>query len=423
MDLTPGRPPKKRRVLLLPIGSSGDVNPFLWIGRTLRDRGHDVSVAANPVFGDAVRGLDLRFVPFGDESEYYALLDHPDVWHPKKGPPLVLRYAGDITLRYYEMLIRELADGPRPLVLAPSTAFGARIAQRKLGFSLLTVNLQPCILLSVGDTPILGRRLAWIRSLPAFAKRVLFEFIRTRVGLEITPGVRLACRAAEVPPPRNAFREWWQSPEGALCLWPDWFGPPQPEWPPRTTCVGFPLYDLADQVALSSELAAFLSAGPAPVLFTPGTAMSQGADFFATALAACRRAGLRAIFATKFPNSLPSPLPPEFLHVRYAPFSVLLPRCAAIVHHGGIGTTSQALAAGIPQLIRPFSHDQPDNAARVRRLGVGATIWPDEFTAENLACALASLPAIHPACKAIATRVKSSDPVDHLLSALAPHLS
>jgi UDP:flavonoid glycosyltransferase YjiC (YdhE family) len=152
--------------------------------------------------------------------------------------------------------------------------------------------------------------------------------------------------------------------------------------------------------------------------------MAQGAEFFVTALAACRRAGIRALFATKFPATLPA-LPPEILPVTYAPFSTLLPRCAAIVHHGGIGTTSQALAAGIPQLIRPFSHDQPDNAARVRRLGVGECLWPRDFTVENLAAALADSLGDEDRRKKCATfgeQLRTEASADRLLAALAPHL-
>jgi UDP:flavonoid glycosyltransferase YjiC (YdhE family) len=416
-----------RRVWLLPIGSSGDVNPFLWIGRLLHARGHAVSVVANPVFGDAIRALGLRHIPFGDEAEYHALLDHPDVWHPIKGPPLVLRYAGEVTQRYFDLLAREFAADPAselPLVLAPATAFGARLAREKFGFPLVSVHLQPCIFLTVGDTPLVGRAFGWLQELPPWAKRAFFAFVRARIGAEVNPGVRRACRTAGIAPPQNAFRDWWQSPDGGVCLWPEWFGPPQPEWGPCVANVGFPLYDLADQIALAPELEAFLAAGPPPVLFTPGTAMAQGAEFFATALAACQRANVRALFATKFPETLPA-LPPEIFHVSYAPFSALLPRCAGIVHHGGIGTTSQALAAGVPQLIRPFSHDQPDNAARVRRLGVGECLWPNQFTIENLAAALKNLlddEARKQRCATIEARLRAERPADRLLAILEPHL-
>ncbi len=414
-----------RRILLLPIGSSGDVNPFLWIGKILHARGHAVSVVANPVFGDVIRALGLRHIPFGDEAEYHTLLDHPDVWHPLKGPPLVLRYAGDVTQRYYELIASEMT-GDSPLVLAPATAFGARLARERFGFPLLSIHLQPCIFLSVGDTPLLGRSFGWLQNLPAWAKRPFFSLIRARIGHEVAPGVHRACRATGVPAPANPFRDWWQSPDGGVCLWPEWFGPHQPEWGPRVIAAGFPLYDLADQITLAPELDAFLASGPPPVLFTPGTAMAQGAPFFATALAACRQLGCRGIFATKFPARLPSSLPEQIFHVPYAPFSALLPRCAAIVHHGGIGTTAQALAAGIPQLIRPFSHDQPDNASRVRQLGAGEWIWPEEFTAENLARILAALlsdQTLKARAAALSARLRAHPASDRLLAALAPHLA
>ena len=85
--------------------------------------------------------------------------------------------------------------------------------------------------------------------------------------------------------------------------------------------------------------------------------------------AACERLGRRGLLLTKFANQVPTPLPAGVIHVAYAPFSELLPQCAALVHHGGIGTTAQALAAGVPQLIVPFAHDQHDNAARVSGSG------------------------------------------------------
>jgi UDP:flavonoid glycosyltransferase YjiC (YdhE family) len=140
---------------------------------------------------------------------------------------------------------------------------------------------------------------------------------------------------------------------------------------------------------------------------------------------ACRATGRRAIFATKFPRQLPSPLPPEIFHAEYAPFSTLLPRCAGIVHHGGIGTTSQALAAGVPQLVQPFSHDQPDNASRVRKLGCGDWIWPDELTPANLARKLEGVIAnesVRARCADVGERLRSENSAARLLDALAPFI-
>src|SRR6185436_13395214 len=89
----------------------------------------------------------------------------------------------------------------------------------------------------------------------------------------------------------------------------------------------------------------------------------------------CALLGRRGILLTRHREQVPDNLPREVIHIDYAPFSQLLPRCAALVHHGGIGTSAQALASGVPQLVTPFTHDQPDNAARLKRLG-GAEVLP-----------------------------------------------
>ena len=106
---------------------------------------------------------------------------------------------------------------------------------------------------------------------------------------------------------------------------------------------------------------------------------------------------------------------PAIRHVSYAPFSQLLPRCAALVHHGGIGTCAQALAAGIPQLVMPMGFDQPDNAARLQRLGVGATLVPAKFTGPRVAQALTRLlddPRVPGTCRKWSQAIGASRPID-----------
>jgi rhamnosyltransferase subunit B len=411
-----------KRVILLPIGSSGDVNPFLWIGRHLHSRGHEVSVIANPYFASTVEAAGLHHVPMGTVQEYHDLTDDPRIWKQTKGTEVVLRYAGEMTQRYFDV-IKATAGNDRCLLMASAPGFGARVAREKLGLPLVTVNLQPSLYRSIYDTAYFGRGYEYLQTIPRWAKRALFKLIDWKMNHAIAPGVIRACREHGVPPPRNAFRDWWQSPDGVICLWPEWFAAPQPDWPANVRCIGFPLEDLASHHDVSPELEAFLAAGEPPVLFTPGTAMTQGHDFFAAALGACSATKRRAIFVTRYPDQLPADLPPTIHHFDYLPFSDVLPRCAAIVHHGGIGTTSQAFAARIPQLIMPLAHDQPDNAQRVQKLGVGSFLWPDQFTAENVARELDALPAFDPACETLAHRLQSATPVTALLASLAPHLN
>ena len=126
-------------------------------------------------------------------------------------------------------------------------------------------------------------------------------------------------------------------------------------------------------------MAQFLEKGDAPIFFTPGSAMQHGAQFFAAALEACQQLGRRGLFVSAHAQHIPAHLPDTIGYAPYLPFSQALPQAAALVFHGGIGTTAQGLAAAIPLLVMPMSHDQPDNAVRLKRLGVGDFLMPKKF--------------------------------------------
>jgi UDP:flavonoid glycosyltransferase YjiC (YdhE family) len=142
---------------------------------------------------------------------------------------------------------------------------------------------------------------------------------------------------------------------------------------------------------LSEQAQAFLDDGPPPIAFTPGTANRESGRFFQTAVDVCQMLGRRGVLLTKFPEQLPTALPPTMVALSFEPLRTLLPRCAAFVHHGGIGSSSQGLAAGVPQLVRPLAFDQPDNAARLERLGVAEVLGPRAFTTQRASAALERL--------------------------------
>jgi UDP:flavonoid glycosyltransferase YjiC (YdhE family) len=234
-------------------------------------------------------------------------------------------------------------------------------------------------------------------------------FLDPKLGPPIN-GLRAKLGLAE--PATSIMGEWWHSPDRIIGLWPDWYGPRQPDWPERLRTVGFPLFDEEGITPLSDELDAWLRAGEAPIAFTPGSAMIQGAGFFVESTKACVQLNRRGLLLTRHADQIPRDLPALVKHVDYAPFGALLPRCAALVHHGGIGTTAQTLRAGIPQLIMPMSHDQFDNAARVRKLGVGDEIRQDRYRSAAVAARLQPLlndPKVRETCRQISARFAGQD--------------
>lgn len=371
-------------ILLLPFGSAGDVFPFIWLGRHLMARGHRVTMITACLFEEHARKAGLEFISLGERDEFEAMVRDPRIWKLGHGTKVVFDFAAKSVEPYLAAIE---SCGKADLMLAPVTAFAARLAREKHRTPLITVHLQPAVFLSVHETPLLHPLMRWLRPLPVWFKRFLFS-LPNPVDLFALPKVRRLCQQHGVKPPRSLWREWWDSPDGVLALFPDWFAAPQPDWPSNLLQWGFPLEDLATETPLSAELQAFLAAGEKPVVFTPGSANVQASRFFAVAAEAVAQAGCRAVFVTREPKQVPPGLPPNILTVEYAPFSTLLKHASVFVHHGGIGTMSQALAAGVPQLIMPMAHDQPDNADRVERLGAGLSLTVSQFQPEAVARAL-----------------------------------
>ena len=378
-------------ILLIALGSAGDVHPVVGLAIALESRGHRVSVATSPYFEALVRRVGVEFIPVGTADELRLAMENPDLWHAWRGPMFIVKNLLLAQLeRVFELTTAFVAQRDA-VVVAPCTALGARVARDKLGFPLVTFHLQPALLRSMFDTPVLGPLLMG-RSVPRVLKRLQF-FLGDKLLIDRLINRRLTpFRAAHgLPPVSHVADRWWNSPDRVIGLFPDWFAPPQPDWPPQVVLTGFPLWDERGYSAVPPDLEAFLAAGEKPIVFTPGSAMLHGHDFFQVAVEACQRFRRRGILLTRHAEQLPDRLPDDVRHFDFVPLGTLLPRAAAIVHHAGVGTLAQGLAAGIPHLSMPMSHDQPDNSARLRRLGVGLAIKPKHFRAEHVAAALDQL--------------------------------
>jgi rhamnosyltransferase subunit B len=219
--------------------------------------------------------------------------------------------------------------------------------------------------------------------LPLDLKLLLYHLPHP-VDLLALPRLREICADHGVTPPYSIWREWWHSPDGVLALFPEWFGRPQPDWPGNLLQWDFPMEDLGTEMPMGPEVLAFLEEGERPVVFTPGSANIQAERFFETAVAVVKRLGIRAVFVTRTELTIPVEMSGRILLADFVPFGALLKHASAFVHHGGVGTMAQGFRAGLPQLVMAMSHDQPDNADRLERLGAGIGLIPWTFTPDRV---------------------------------------
>jgi rhamnosyltransferase subunit B len=400
----------QRTIILCTIGSAGDVNPFIGIGQSLIERGFRVVLITSQYFENQARSAGLEFFGLGNTEDYQSIIQNPDLWDPDKGFKV---FAESVVFPIMEPAYEIISgfDPSETILVAQAQFFAAHIAHEKLGFRFITIHLTPAAFRSVYEFPLLP---AWM---PPFLKRGLFNVFDALVLDKLfAPRINHFRQSLGLPLVRKIFDRWTHSPQLNLCLFPDWFAQPQPDWPPQTQLTSFVYYDKqsANEI-IPEEVNQFLEAGSPPLIFTPGTAMKHANQFFLDCIETCQLLGQRGILLTQHPEQLPTELPQGIQHFAYLPFSKVLPHAAALVHHGGIGTTAQAIATGIPQVIRPMAHDQPDNAARVEKLGIGASLSTKKFNAATLAEKIETLltsQAVLERCKTCAERIDPDQSLD-----------
>lgn len=376
-QVTPSAPLRRSRVVLFTFGSLGDLHPFVAVALRLRERGHDAIIATSPTYRERVEALGLGFRPV-----------RPDLPPPDDAPELMRRVMNERSgtreviqgwllpsLRdtYADTLAS--AKGADLLVSHPLT-YAVRLVAEKTATPWASMMLAPLGFFSAHDPPVVpGAPPLWKpRLLPPALAKPLLALPPLVVRSWSRPIRRLRAELGLPAGPEPIFAGT-HSPYLVLASFSPLLAAPQPDWPSQTVVTGFPFFDAPDD-AFPPDLARFLDAGPPPIVFTLGSsAVMDAGSFYADAATVAARVGRRAVLLVGHePRNRPPTLPDGVLAVAYAPFARLFPRAAAIVHQGGIGTVGEAMRAGVPMLVVPFAHDQPDNAARVQRLGIARTI-------------------------------------------------
>ena len=376
--------------LLTPVGSHGDVHPFVALGKGLLARGHRVTMITGEPFRGVAERNGLEYVPTATMADSDAMMNNPDLWHPNKGlkvifdRPLMQRL---LPLAY--QAIRERYEPGKTVLVGGSLSYASRIANEKLGIPLASINLQPMVCCSVEDPPVHGSGMdgTWMpRPIIRFSYWAAEKWITDPLA---APAINEFRATLNLPPVKRILTKWAPSRERVIGFFPDWFGPIQ-DGGPTFRHAGFVPFDDAGGRQTPPEVLTFIKAGPPPVIFSFGSAMRNGRPYFDAAVEACVSLGIRGILLAKGGEQIPQNLPANVIQADYAPFSEVFSLASCVVHHGGIGTSAQAMQAGVPQLVMPLAFDQADNAARMRRLGVANTLFPKRFSGKNVAKALKS---------------------------------
>lgn len=399
------------RLLLSPMGSYGDMLPYLAIAKEAVARGHEVVVYGFPKFQEWAQSTGARYVPLSSDEVYDSVVREVQKTNPLQSLKVALERQVEGVGPFVEAMRADVVPGDT-MALGGLFMPAHRVLAEITDTLDVTLHLAAASIGSFAQPPRyatqldLGRKLIRSRRVNRLiwrgADRMFFKRHFTHPLNQIRSSYGLA-------PIRGGVMAWHNQAHMMLGLFPEWFSH-APDWPSQLVQTSFVLNDEQGGKSLPAEVEEFLAAGPAPVVFTAGTPNMKARPFFAESVEACRRTGLRGILMCQYPELVPANLPENVITVRYAPYSVLMSRAAVFVHHGGIGTMAQALRAGVPQLIRPVGYDQFDNSESAVRLGVARELLPRFYHAEALAEELREMvddAALRARCAEVAARVRT----------------
>jgi UDP:flavonoid glycosyltransferase YjiC (YdhE family) len=416
------------RVVLSNIGTLGDINPLIAIALELKRRGHVPVMALPAVYETRIQPLGLEFHAVRPDIDPNNNLLVEMIYDVNHGTETGLREFLFPALRqtYDDLLDAATKPVRADLLLLGELNYAGPLVAEVTGIPWASYVLAPLSFFSAFDPPVLPPypRLAKAdKAVPGFGR--VIKRVARFVSRKWPQPIYDLRRELGLPKGANPLFDAKHSPHLVLALFSRVLGVEQKDWPEHTLITGFCFYDAdAGNAALPQKLETFLADGPSPVVFTLGSAAVLAAgDFYEQSAKVAMRLGSRAVLliGTDPRNRPKAALPDSICLAEYAPYSALFPRAALVVHQGGVGTTAQCLRAGKPMLIMPYSHDQPDNARRMRRLGVAKEIKKENYTPAKVVRKLEAMfanPKYLEQATNVAEQLKHEDGVETACNAL-----
>jgi sterol 3beta-glucosyltransferase len=395
-----------RLIVILAAGSRGDIQPCVALGQGLTARGEKVRLVASARYEQLATEAGLEFAALSTDPTEILSSPEGQAWlaggrNPVKFVRNFKRIIGPVADRLMAEALAACRDAD--LLLAPTIGFAGEHLGEHLGIPHALIHFQPSQPTGAFPHPLLPGRLR----LGAAGNRLTFHAVDQIAWQFLRPFIN-PWRTNELGlgrlPLRGPMRQVRRAEIPVLCCFSEHVVPRPADWPSYVHVTGYWFVDAPAGWTPPSDLADFLAAGPPPVYVGFGSMLPKDPErTWTTVRAAVRKAGLRALISGD-PAVLPTDTGDDVRTIADVPHAWLFPRTAAVVHHGGAGTTAAGLRAGVPTVVCPFFGDQPYWGERVAALRAGPSPLPiRRLTAESLADALTT--ARSPVTKAAAARL------------------
>lgn len=378
------------KLVLFCSGSAGDVLPFVELGSALVARGHRVNLVTHHGYARQASRAGLTYDAFDTAEQYAEFLGNGDALNTPRGLPSFLRDHSFPRINDALNLLSRHSTSDTILITSPTFDTVSRMAAEKLGIRALWLFMAP---VQVAQ---------W-----SLQRKMRDAMYRVLLGRDIN-----RIRSDSGMPPVEDWDGWLRYSDPSIGQWPTWFASPDDSWLPGVNPIGFLIGHPGEDGALPADVLDYVNAaGRKPLLITGGTGRYLNERFYSVCIDAAKSLDVPAIVVTRDRDLVPKRLPDDLLLAERLPFAALMPRCSAVIHHGGLGTIGTAAAAGIPQVILASGADRPDNGARVQSLGIGKHYLLAQSSSDDVVQALAALeqPDVHSRCGEAARRILEHD--------------
>ncbi len=420
-------------IFIVTLGTLGDVQPYVALGKGLKAAGHRVTLCTSSSFESFITGHGLIYgylnndlVDLARSDVGRAILENANnVFKIITATIKMTRLSAPMQRAMLKDSWEAAKNADPDLIIFHPLAFGGPHIAEKLGVPCILAIPLP-MLVPTAELPNFGFP-AW--RLGRWYNRATHAVALKTMNL-VTRGFVKQWRREQVLPPLPRGSDILDTRTGApipvMHCYSAHVGPAPSDWPESVTVTGYWFLDRPGAWRPPPELTAFLDAGDPPVYIGFGSIAGRNpARVARIAVDALARAGARGILATGWGGLEPGDLPETVLQIDHAPHDWLFPRMAGVVHHGGAGTTAAGLRHGKPTIICPFFGDQPFWGARVYALGVGARpILQKKLTAENLAAAIREImrnPAIRQNAEELGEKIRAEDGVGNAVEFIGKH--